>query len=127
MKDAIDFLDRIEGHGYGGMADYEVARTTVRDAAAEIERLMAERDLWQARCFGALWLVPDEKTCGDLQEAARLAGLAKALLDSEQSRERAMHELADRANELGFGYEQRADLIGGPQPEATKRFRDAGA
>jgi hypothetical protein len=30
MKDAIDFLDRIEGHGYGGMADYEVARTTVR-------------------------------------------------------------------------------------------------
>lgn len=39
MKDAIDFLDRIEGHGYGGTADYEVARTTVRDAAAENERL----------------------------------------------------------------------------------------
>lgn len=41
MRDAIDFLDRIEGHGYGGTADYEVARTTVRDGAAEIKRLRA--------------------------------------------------------------------------------------
>lgn len=41
MKDAIHFLDRIEGDGYGGTADYEAARRTVLDAAAEIERLRA--------------------------------------------------------------------------------------
>ena len=41
MKNAIHFLDRIESDGYGGTADYEVARTTVRNAAAEIERLKA--------------------------------------------------------------------------------------
>lgn len=43
------------------------------DALAEIERLRAERDLWESRCLGALWLVPEEKTCGELQEAARRA------------------------------------------------------
>lgn len=48
MKDAINFLDRIEGHGYGGMADYEIARTTVRDAEAEIERLRARMEAARA-------------------------------------------------------------------------------
>lgn len=60
------------------------AREAMRDAACVIEQLRSEieglkesRDRWEARCLGALWLVPDEKTCGELQEAAHRA---KALL-----------------------------------------------
>ena len=107
MKDAIDFLDRIEGHGYGGMADYEVARTTVRDAAAEIERLegvirvLRDTKGWHIEAGGGKDLLV---CCGDHEKGAPCDFHRYRHVD-----------------------EQRADLIGGPQPEATKRFRDAGA
>lgn len=52
----------------------------IEEAVDEIERLRADRDLWKARCLGALWLVPDEKTCGELQEAAKTA---RQLLDGQ--------------------------------------------
>jgi len=29
-RDVVTFLDSIEGHGYGGMASYEVARSSAR-------------------------------------------------------------------------------------------------
>lgn len=29
-REALDFLEKIEGHGYGGMADFEVARQSLR-------------------------------------------------------------------------------------------------
>lgn len=50
---------------------------SLNDLIDDIAAAIDERDLWKARCFAALWLVPDEKTCGELQEAARQA---KALL-----------------------------------------------
>lgn len=85
MKDAIDFLDRIEGHGYGGMADYEIARTTVRDAAAEIERLTAMLS----------WIADVDP---QIVDAAR----DKFARTPEQ--EAALQELVDQAQELDMGY-----------------------
>ena len=62
-----------------------------KEAVREIERLIGEnkqltesRDRWEARCLGALWLVPDEVKCGELQEAAHRA---KALLSRNEQHE----------------------------------------
>jgi hypothetical protein len=51
LHETAAFLDGIEGHGYGGMASYEVARKATKQAAdaiaalrAENERLVRERD-----------------------------------------------------------------------------------
>ena len=33
-KYILDFLDHIEGDGYGGMAEFEIARSSARDLAA---------------------------------------------------------------------------------------------
>lgn len=30
-RDALEFMEKIEGHGYGGMANFEVARQSLRD------------------------------------------------------------------------------------------------
>ncbi len=32
FKQVFDFLNSIEGHGYGGMAEFEIARETVHRA-----------------------------------------------------------------------------------------------
>lgn len=43
------------------------------DALAEIEKLKAERDKWQARAFAMFWRLPDDTLCGDLREDAERA------------------------------------------------------
>jgi 5-formyltetrahydrofolate cyclo-ligase len=48
-------------------------RSWQRETAAMIERLQAERNLWEARCIGAVWLLPDELKFGELQDAAKRA------------------------------------------------------
>jgi hypothetical protein len=49
----LDFLDHIEGAGYGGMAEYEIARSSARDltAAAQSSPTRDEmaRTLWRHR------------------------------------------------------------------------------
>lgn len=37
MKTLLDFLDKIEGDGYGGMASFEIARSEAREALSENE------------------------------------------------------------------------------------------
>lgn len=39
MQTLLSFLDRIEGSGYGGMAEFEIARIEAKEAVAEIGRL----------------------------------------------------------------------------------------
>lgn len=81
MKDAIDFLDRIEGHGYGGMADYEVARTTVRDGAAEVERLMAALAVAKEEIE---WWVSEHGCCAGREDHA-MKVIEAAICGYEQS------------------------------------------
>ena len=45
----------------------------IAELREEIERLRHDRDLWQARCIGAIWLIPDEITYGELRGAAKQA------------------------------------------------------
>lgn len=57
------------------LADWECPAPA---AEGEIERLRAERDLWEARCVAAFWMIPDHVTVGELQDAAeRAAALIK--------------------------------------------------
>lgn len=35
MRNVLAFLDRIEGHGYGGTAEFEIARAEAREAASD--------------------------------------------------------------------------------------------
>lgn len=48
----VAFLNRIEGSGYGGMADFEIARTIARELTADNERLTREHKQAVA-CFVA--------------------------------------------------------------------------
>jgi hypothetical protein len=38
MKEVLDFLNSIEGAGYGGMASFEIARNTIRDLVTNGEQ-----------------------------------------------------------------------------------------
>lgn len=44
--------------------DYDKLRV---DALREIDKLKAERDMWQARAFAMFWRLPDDTLCGDLR------------------------------------------------------------
>lgn len=60
----------------------DLLESKIKAQAAEIERLTAERDLWEARCCAAFWLIPGEVKVGELQDAAKRAA---ELLRLEQS------------------------------------------
>jgi hypothetical protein len=34
-KEALEFMEKIEGHGYGGMANFEVARQSLRSVVGQ--------------------------------------------------------------------------------------------
>jgi hypothetical protein len=51
----------------------EAYKGQVESGAAEIERLRAERDLWIARCAGALWMIPGHVTLGDIRLTVKWA------------------------------------------------------
>jgi hypothetical protein len=36
LMQVLEFLESIEGHGYGGMASFEIARMTVREAISTV-------------------------------------------------------------------------------------------
>ena len=65
MTDIVEILD-IESRGFGG-------KPWAAEAAAEIERLRTERDIWRARAFAMFWRLPDHLTLGELQDDARRA------------------------------------------------------
>ena len=39
MQTLLAFLDRIEGHGYGGTAEFEIARTEAKKAVAALQKI----------------------------------------------------------------------------------------
>lgn len=49
MKQVLEFLDSIEGAGYGGMASYEIAKMTIRQT------------LW--KCMGRKQSLPEPGEC----------------------------------------------------------------
>lgn len=52
MHTLLAFLDRIEGSGYGGMADFEIARTEAKEASAALTEIVRV----------GTWTGTDEKT-----------------------------------------------------------------
>lgn len=44
LVEVLDFLNSIEGAGYGGMASFEIARQHVREACCGIARLESDKE-----------------------------------------------------------------------------------
>ena len=49
------------------MGEMTQERAQLEEARREIEKLKAERDLWQARAFAMFWRLPGDTLIGDLQ------------------------------------------------------------
>jgi hypothetical protein len=45
LRETLEFLNSIEGHGYGGMASFEIARMNIKDALVGRVRPLMERKM----------------------------------------------------------------------------------
>ena len=61
-------LNTIRAHlRTGAVGQREVWEEWLTEAAAEIEQLTAERDLWRERAERMFWLLPDDIRLGEIQ------------------------------------------------------------
>ena len=70
MKEVLDFLNSIEGDGYGGMASFEIARGIVEDACFRAQRTSLADLAEQLREYTAMKYAGDCK-CGKCQLVPR--------------------------------------------------------
>lgn len=94
MKEVLDFLNSIEGAGYGGMASFEIARSTVKDAVSRCE---VQTDVLRL-IASAKYANPDAQdqhdwnaACEHIEDGVRSLGAAQPL----QSRDETLRGLAE--------------------------------